>query len=202
MGEVPIRAVELRRRRRAAARTTRRSVCRWIRTCSTRKPNSTRRRRAFARRWPSTCGRTGSFGSSAGPGPRVARRTRRRWTGVGIGFDIDHTLAIDNRLERVAFLRLLEAILERRRATRWEACRRDRCGSTRCWRAQREGEFTIDDAVRRVRRESAASSPHERYVERFRDDGRRDGRRVRRSASGRTPSVAAIRASAASPSPC
>lgn len=30
---------------------------------------------------------------------------------VGIGFDIDHTLAIDNKLERVAFLRLLEQII-------------------------------------------------------------------------------------------
>ena len=30
---------------------------------------------------------------------------------VGVGFDIDHTLAIDNKLERVAFLRLLERII-------------------------------------------------------------------------------------------
>lgn len=30
----------------------------------------------------------------------------------GIGFDLDHTLAIDNRLERVALLRLLERVLE------------------------------------------------------------------------------------------
>jgi putative hydrolase of the HAD superfamily len=29
----------------------------------------------------------------------------------GVGFDLDHTLAIDNRLERVAFLRLLERVL-------------------------------------------------------------------------------------------
>jgi HAD superfamily hydrolase (TIGR01549 family) len=32
--------------------------------------------------------------------------------GVGVGFDIDHTLCIDNKLERVAFLHLLERIVE------------------------------------------------------------------------------------------
>lgn len=31
---------------------------------------------------------------------------------VGVGFDIDHTLAIDNKLERVAFLHLLEHVVE------------------------------------------------------------------------------------------
>lgn len=31
--------------------------------------------------------------------------------GIGVGFDIDHTLAIDNKLERVAFLRLLERVI-------------------------------------------------------------------------------------------
>jgi HAD superfamily hydrolase (TIGR01509 family) len=29
---------------------------------------------------------------------------------IGVGFDIDHTLCIDNKLERVAFLRLLERV--------------------------------------------------------------------------------------------
>ena len=32
---------------------------------------------------------------------------------VGVGFDIDHTLVIDNKLERVAFLHLLERIIAR-----------------------------------------------------------------------------------------
>ncbi|HTU81791.1 MAG TPA: HAD family hydrolase [Candidatus Acidoferrales bacterium] len=32
---------------------------------------------------------------------------------AGVGFDLDHTLAIDNKLERVAFLRLLEEVVER-----------------------------------------------------------------------------------------
>ena len=32
---------------------------------------------------------------------------------VGVGFDIDHTLVIDNKLERVAFLHLLERIVAR-----------------------------------------------------------------------------------------
>ena len=31
---------------------------------------------------------------------------------TGIGFDIDHTIAIDNKLERVAFLRLLEIVID------------------------------------------------------------------------------------------
>lgn len=32
---------------------------------------------------------------------------------VGVGFDIDHTLVIDNKLERVAFLHLLERVIAR-----------------------------------------------------------------------------------------
>src|SRR5581483_7646762 len=41
------------------------------------------------------------------------RRSRAPVSGraaTGVGFDIDHTIAIDNKLERVAFLRLLETI--------------------------------------------------------------------------------------------
>lgn len=34
-------------------------------------------------------------------------------SGIGIGFDIDHTLVIDNKLERVAFLHLLERVMAR-----------------------------------------------------------------------------------------
>lgn len=32
--------------------------------------------------------------------------------GVGVAFDIDHTLCVDNKLERVAFLHLLERVVE------------------------------------------------------------------------------------------
>ncbi|HKU81411.1 MAG TPA: hypothetical protein VJP76_04500, partial [Candidatus Tumulicola sp.] len=31
---------------------------------------------------------------------------------IAVGFDIDHTIAIDNKLERVALLRLLEGIVD------------------------------------------------------------------------------------------
>ncbi len=42
-----------------------------------------------------------------------ARRTPRLMDAVaGIGFDLDHTLEIDNKLERVAFMRLLELVEE------------------------------------------------------------------------------------------
>jgi putative hydrolase of the HAD superfamily len=66
----------------------------------------------------------------------------------GIGFDLDHTLAIDNRLERVAFLRLLETLLsEGGRAVGTLSDEIDAIDEllTR----QRRGEFSIDEAVRR-----------------------------------------------------
>ncbi|MBV9720203.1 MAG: HAD family hydrolase [Candidatus Eremiobacteraeota bacterium] len=64
-----------------------------------------------------------------------------------IGFDIDHTLAIDNRLERVAFLRLLEAILDEGAKTVGTLA--DEIASIDDLLArQRRGEFSIDDAVR------------------------------------------------------
>lgn len=65
----------------------------------------------------------------------------------GIGFDLDHTLAIDNRLERVAFLRLLDAIL-------WQGGRTigtfgDEIDAIDALLdRQRHSEMTIDDAVR------------------------------------------------------
>ena len=66
----------------------------------------------------------------------------------GIGFDLDHTLAIDNRLERVALLRLLELVLVEGGRT---------CGTLadeieavdELLARQRGGEFSIDEAVRR-----------------------------------------------------
>ncbi len=66
----------------------------------------------------------------------------------GIGFDLDHTLAIDNRLERVAFLRLLERILAE--GGRYEGTLTDETdGIDELLTRQRRGEFSIDDAVRR-----------------------------------------------------
>lgn len=66
----------------------------------------------------------------------------------GIGFDLDHTLAIDNRLERVAFLRLLERILAE--GGRYEGTLTDEIdGIDELLKRQRSAEFSIDEAVRR-----------------------------------------------------
>ncbi len=65
----------------------------------------------------------------------------------GIGFDLDHTLAIDNRLERVVFLRLLERILDE--GGRYEGTLTDETDRIdELLTRQRRGEFSIDDAVR------------------------------------------------------
>jgi HAD superfamily hydrolase (TIGR01509 family) len=86
---------------------------------------------------------------------------------VGVGFDIDHTLAIDNKLERVAFLHLLEFLLERGGRTMGTLAEEsDRIDALLAH--QRSGAFSIDDAVRRfvIERGLAASDV---YVERFRE---------------------------------
>jgi HAD superfamily hydrolase (TIGR01509 family) len=65
----------------------------------------------------------------------------------GIGFDLDHTLAIDNRLERVAFLRLLESLLSEGGSTIGTLS--DEIDAIdQLLARQRNGEFSIDDAVR------------------------------------------------------
>ena len=66
----------------------------------------------------------------------------------GIGFDLDHTLAIDNKLERVAFLRLLEALLAEGGRTRGTLGDEIDAIDELLTR-QRRAEFSIDDAVRR-----------------------------------------------------
>jgi HAD superfamily hydrolase (TIGR01509 family) len=65
-----------------------------------------------------------------------------------IGFDLDHTLAIDNRLERVAFLRLLEVLLSE--GGRMSGTLGDEIARIDALLAeQRRGEYPIDEAVRR-----------------------------------------------------
>ncbi|MGC1380502.1 MAG: HAD family hydrolase [Candidatus Baltobacteraceae bacterium] len=84
---------------------------------------------------------------------------------VGIGFDLDHTLAIDNKLERVAFLRLLEALLERGGRTLGTLA--DEIGGIdRLLVRQRAGEFSIEDAVRLFVSEHGVA-PSESQVEWF-----------------------------------
>lgn len=63
-----------------------------------------------------------------------------------IGFDLDHTLAIDNYLERVAFLRLLETVLLRGGRTVGTLAE-EMDGVDSLLQRQRDGEFTIDEAV-------------------------------------------------------
>ncbi len=65
----------------------------------------------------------------------------------GIGFDLDHTLAIDNHLERVCFLRLLQGVASRGGQSLGTLA--DEIDSVdRLLARQRGGEFTIDEAVR------------------------------------------------------
>lgn len=65
----------------------------------------------------------------------------------GIGFDLDHTLAIDNRLERVAFLRLLDVVLSR--GGRTAGTFSDEIDAIDALlQRQRQSDLTIDEAVR------------------------------------------------------
>jgi HAD superfamily hydrolase (TIGR01509 family) len=83
-----------------------------------------------------------------------------------IGFDLDHTLAIDNKLERVALLRLLELLLAE--GGRPVGTLADEIASIDALlHAQRCGEFSIDDAVRRFVAERHVE-PAESHVEWFR----------------------------------
>ncbi|MBV8530738.1 MAG: HAD family hydrolase [Candidatus Eremiobacteraeota bacterium] len=84
----------------------------------------------------------------------------------GIGFDLDHTLAIDNRLERVAFLRLLETIWAD--GARTVGTLADEIDSIdELLARQRHGDFSVDDAVRRFVAERGVQ-PEQRHVDEFR----------------------------------
>ncbi|HXO17217.1 MAG TPA: hypothetical protein VN909_03525, partial [Candidatus Dormibacteraeota bacterium] len=83
----------------------------------------------------------------------------------GIGFDLDHTLAIDNRLERVALLRLLEVVLTE--GGRTVGTLADEIDSIDDLLArQRRGEFSVETAVRRFVAERGVE-PTEWHVETF-----------------------------------
>ena len=98
-------------------------------------------------------------------------RARRNGTGsdvvpsCAVGFDIDHTLCIDNKLERVVFLRLLERIVEDGGAPLGGlASETERIDELLAW--QRGGGATIEEAVRSFVRDRGAR-PDEAYVEGF-----------------------------------
>jgi putative hydrolase of the HAD superfamily len=83
-----------------------------------------------------------------------------------IGFDIDHTLAIDNRLERVALLRLLECVLAR--GGRTVGTLADEIENIDALlAAQRRGDFPVDEAVRRFVSERGLE-PDRSFVDTFR----------------------------------
>jgi len=84
----------------------------------------------------------------------------------GIGFDLDHTLAIDNHLERVCFLRLLKSTTSR--GGRSLGTLADEIDAIdRLLQRQRSGELTIDEVVRLFAAEHGLSSG-DWFVESFR----------------------------------
>jgi putative hydrolase of the HAD superfamily len=64
-----------------------------------------------------------------------------------IGFDLDHTLAIDNQLERVCFLRLLQSVSSRGGHSLGTLAE-ESAAVDRLLQHQRSGELTIDETVR------------------------------------------------------
>ena len=87
--------------------------------------------------------------------------------GCAIAFDIDHTLAIDNKLERIAFLRLLEAV-DAEGGAPLGTLDQETTAIDVLLERQRSGAFSIDEAVRRfvVERGVAQAQP---FVLRFRE---------------------------------
>jgi HAD superfamily hydrolase (TIGR01509 family) len=82
-----------------------------------------------------------------------------------VGFDIDHTLCIDNKLERVVFLHLLEQVVEAGGEPLGNlAAETENIDALLAW--QRGGAATIEEAVRRFVRERGAE-PLEAHVEGF-----------------------------------
>jgi HAD superfamily hydrolase (TIGR01509 family) len=82
-----------------------------------------------------------------------------------VGFDIDHTLCIDNKLERVAFLHLLERLVADGGTPLGSlAHESDHIDVLLAW--QRGGAATIEEAVRTFVRERGVE-PREEYVEGF-----------------------------------
>jgi putative hydrolase of the HAD superfamily len=85
----------------------------------------------------------------------------------GIGFDLDHTLAIDNHLERVAFLRLLKSVSSRGGRV-LDRLSDEVAAVDRLLQRQRSGEFTIDEAVRLFAAERGLANA-DWFVESFRE---------------------------------
>jgi len=82
-----------------------------------------------------------------------------------LGFDIDHTLGIDNKLERVAFLRLLGEVCQEGGGCLGTLAEESARIDTLLER-QRSGSFTIDQAVCRFASDRGARFPEE-FVDRY-----------------------------------
>jgi len=95
-----------------------------------------------------------------GPSSEVSLPSPRRVGGVG--FDFDHTLGIDNKLERVAFLRLLEFVPLQELTLLQETERIDELLAL-----QRSGTFSIDQAVGHFARAHGIEGASAVLVERF-----------------------------------
>jgi HAD superfamily hydrolase (TIGR01509 family) len=85
---------------------------------------------------------------------------------IAVGFDVDHTLAIDNKLERIAFLHLLSRI-DASGGRAIGTLDQETSAIDALLRQQRSGDFTIDEAVRRFARERGIRDA-ERFVGEFR----------------------------------
>lgn len=84
----------------------------------------------------------------------------------GVGFDFDHTLGIDNKIERVAFLRLLDRLPARGAASpELETAAVDALLAE-----QRSGKYTIDEAVIRfVRAHTPSITDCSEYIRWYKD---------------------------------
>ena len=80
----------------------------------------------------------------------------------GVGFDFDHTLGVDNKLERVAFLHLLESFPEQESTLAQETARIDEL-----LLQQRSGAFSIDAAVERYARAHGVNEGFSAHIKRF-----------------------------------
>lgn len=85
---------------------------------------------------------------------------------IAVGFDIDHTLAIDNRLERIALLHLLSRI-DAAGGKALGTLDQETTAIDTLLRRQRSGDFSIDEAVRRFVRERGIRDT-EQFVDAFR----------------------------------
>jgi HAD superfamily hydrolase (TIGR01509 family) len=85
---------------------------------------------------------------------------------IAVGFDIDHTLCIDNHLERVAILHLLDRIVGEGGHVLGSPGE-ETAAVDALLAEQRDGRCTIDDAVRSFVTQRGAGDP-ETYVEAFR----------------------------------